>query len=304
MRTGTTRTTTREALRDRPKGPSDGTHRVMRGGSYLCHASYCRRYRVSARQGTEPVVVGGQSRLPGRGRRASAVGAVAMTAGDDATVEMTTGLSSPVLAAVAPERWAPSFFGVVPEGGVRRRPSDLVHLVLAIVLIVACVVVTDGFTARADASVPVARATSRAGSAPSGPGCSSPAPSARSSSSSERSSLTRNLPPGAHPRRRGVCSRRCVSVALASLVDVDAVRRGGGTGRRIALGRLGGVAGGRRRPCSCRPRPTSCGRPGERCAWSRCWPCSARCSPAIGPLASILGARRGRLGDRGRRRAW
>ena len=23
---------------------------VSRGGSYLCHASYCRRYRVSARQ--------------------------------------------------------------------------------------------------------------------------------------------------------------------------------------------------------------------------------------------------------------
>jgi formylglycine-generating enzyme required for sulfatase activity len=27
----------------------------MRGGSYLCHLSYCRRYRVSARQGSEPV---------------------------------------------------------------------------------------------------------------------------------------------------------------------------------------------------------------------------------------------------------
>ena len=30
---------------------SDG---VSRGGSYLCHASYCRRYRVSARQGHAP----------------------------------------------------------------------------------------------------------------------------------------------------------------------------------------------------------------------------------------------------------
>ncbi len=37
-----------------PRGPSEGTHRVMRGGSYLCHDSYCRRYRVSARQGSEP----------------------------------------------------------------------------------------------------------------------------------------------------------------------------------------------------------------------------------------------------------
>lgn len=27
---------------------------VTRGGSYLCHASYCRRYRVSARQGLSP----------------------------------------------------------------------------------------------------------------------------------------------------------------------------------------------------------------------------------------------------------
>jgi len=34
-----------------PAGPESGTARVMRGGSFLCHASYCNRYRVAARSG-------------------------------------------------------------------------------------------------------------------------------------------------------------------------------------------------------------------------------------------------------------
>lgn len=32
-----------------PVGPSNGASKVMRGGSFLCHHSYCNRYRVAAR---------------------------------------------------------------------------------------------------------------------------------------------------------------------------------------------------------------------------------------------------------------
>ncbi len=37
-----------------PTGAAGGTHRVMRGGSYLCHESYCHRYRVAARSASTP----------------------------------------------------------------------------------------------------------------------------------------------------------------------------------------------------------------------------------------------------------
>ena len=37
-----------------PIGPEDGTERVIRGGSHLCHRSYCDRYRVAARTGNTP----------------------------------------------------------------------------------------------------------------------------------------------------------------------------------------------------------------------------------------------------------
>lgn len=32
-----------------PKGPPNGEAKVMRGGSFLCHHTYCNRYRVAAR---------------------------------------------------------------------------------------------------------------------------------------------------------------------------------------------------------------------------------------------------------------
>jgi formylglycine-generating enzyme required for sulfatase activity len=37
-----------------PLGPDSGRFRVMRGGSHLCHDSYCNRYRVSARSSSAP----------------------------------------------------------------------------------------------------------------------------------------------------------------------------------------------------------------------------------------------------------
>jgi formylglycine-generating enzyme required for sulfatase activity len=37
-----------------PTGPPTGGQRVMRGGSYLCHDSYCNRYRNAARSSNTP----------------------------------------------------------------------------------------------------------------------------------------------------------------------------------------------------------------------------------------------------------
>ena len=37
-----------------PKGPDTGDTKVMKGGSFLCHASYCNRYRVAARTSNTP----------------------------------------------------------------------------------------------------------------------------------------------------------------------------------------------------------------------------------------------------------
>lgn len=37
-----------------PAGPETGSEKVIRGGSFLCHASYCNRYRNSARSKVTP----------------------------------------------------------------------------------------------------------------------------------------------------------------------------------------------------------------------------------------------------------
>ena len=37
-----------------PRGPMHGNRRVIRGGSFLCHESYCNRYRVAARSANGP----------------------------------------------------------------------------------------------------------------------------------------------------------------------------------------------------------------------------------------------------------
>ena len=44
----------RTADRNNPKGPPTGKGRVMKGGSFLCHKSYCNRYRVAARSSNTP----------------------------------------------------------------------------------------------------------------------------------------------------------------------------------------------------------------------------------------------------------
>jgi len=44
------------ATRNDPTGPASAGQKVVRGGSFLCHASYCNRYRLSARTASAPDV--------------------------------------------------------------------------------------------------------------------------------------------------------------------------------------------------------------------------------------------------------
>jgi sulfatase modifying factor 1 len=45
---------TRFASDTDPSGPPRGEAKVMKGGSFLCHASYCNRHRVAARTSNTP----------------------------------------------------------------------------------------------------------------------------------------------------------------------------------------------------------------------------------------------------------
>ena len=40
--------------RQNPQGPPAGTAKVIKGGSYMCHKSYCNRYRLGARTSNTP----------------------------------------------------------------------------------------------------------------------------------------------------------------------------------------------------------------------------------------------------------
>jgi len=44
----------RDGPRTNPEGPPDGDTKVIKGGSYLCHRSYCNRYRLAARTSNTP----------------------------------------------------------------------------------------------------------------------------------------------------------------------------------------------------------------------------------------------------------
>ena len=54
VQTGSAPFSIADGPRDNPYGPPNGQSRVIRGGSYLCHESYCNRYRVGARSSNTP----------------------------------------------------------------------------------------------------------------------------------------------------------------------------------------------------------------------------------------------------------
>ncbi|WP_426570831.1 lysylphosphatidylglycerol synthase domain-containing protein [Aquihabitans sp. McL0605] len=55
-----------------------------------------------------------------------------------------------ILASAEPRARAGSFFGVVPAGSIRRRPSDALHLAIGLLVVAASYLATDGFKPRDD----------------------------------------------------------------------------------------------------------------------------------------------------------
>ncbi len=51
----------RSGAQKNPAGPPQGQERVLKGGSYLCHISYCARYRSAARMGSSPASTAGNA---------------------------------------------------------------------------------------------------------------------------------------------------------------------------------------------------------------------------------------------------
>ena len=43
-----------QVTRINPSGPQSGENKVIKGGSFLCHDSYCNRYRLGARTANAP----------------------------------------------------------------------------------------------------------------------------------------------------------------------------------------------------------------------------------------------------------
>lgn len=66
-----------------PRGPLNGPKRVAKGGSYLCHASYCHRYRTSSRQALHPLSTAGNLGFRVSGPNTSHRCAVENLASDD-----------------------------------------------------------------------------------------------------------------------------------------------------------------------------------------------------------------------------
>ncbi|MGR6998378.1 formylglycine-generating enzyme family protein [Yinghuangia aomiensis] len=89
-----------------PCGPRTGSARVIRGGSHMCHDSYCNRYRVAARTANTPGQRQRPHRLPPRAGRS----------------DRRRGSGRPHFGDVRPPIQGPSGQGCATSPAVRRMP--------------------------------------------------------------------------------------------------------------------------------------------------------------------------------------